>query len=74
MPDHGDNNGWGEWKNHVLQSLQRHEDKIDEVLNIVKQIEIENSAQRVKSSLLGTLGGGITAGVMMVVKSIWGKP
>lgn len=74
MTDH-DSNDWSEWKQHVLQSLERHEGKIDEVLHIVKQIEIENSAQKVKTGILGSISGGIGAGIVVAIKwMVGGKP
>lgn len=73
--------GFGEWRNHILESLKRHEDslrrneeKLEEVLRIVQQIEIEQSAQRVKVGMLGSLTGGIGAGIVMAIKSFVGKP
>ena len=66
-------NDWAEWKQHVLQSLQRHEEKIDQVLNLLKQIEIENSAQKVKVGILGSVAGGIGAAITLVIKYVLGS-
>lgn len=80
-PEHENDSNFREWKNHILESLKRHEDslrrseeRLEEVLRIVQQIEIEQSAQRVKVGMLGSLTGGIGAGIVMAIKSFVGKP
>lgn len=82
MPtEHENDSSFSVWRNHILESLKRHEDllrrneeKMEEVLKVVQRIEIEQSAQRVKVGMLGSLTGGVGAGIVMAIKAFVGKP
>lgn len=69
-PDSG--NGWSEWKNYVLRNQEEHSRKLDELLLSVKQLEIEMSAQKVKSGVLGTIAGLFGGAVAGIARGLMG--
>ena len=70
-----DNNGWSEWKNHVLLELKKNEVdhasimvKLDDLaVNKVSQLNQAISALQVRSGVWGLMGGLIPVLIVLVV-------
>ena len=67
-----DTNGWAEWKNYVLKSQEETHHKLDELLKEVRRLEVEMSAIKIKSGLLGTISGLVGGVVGAIGKGLIG--
>jgi hypothetical protein len=87
MEDH-DNNGWDEWRNHVLAELKRFNEtfdehaksdlqKHDELKNLIVANKMDNTKDiteiKTKVKIWGTLAGFISGLATTVVGSMFGK-
>jgi hypothetical protein len=67
-----DNNGWDEWRHYVLENLKSNNTKLDELTGIAKRLEIEMSAIKIKSGLLGTIAGAVGGAIAVFGKTLLG--
>ena len=65
-------NGWNEWKNYVLENQKTANAKLDQLIITVNKLEVEMSAVKIKSGLLGTIAGGIGGAVAMGIRLLFG--
>lgn len=73
-PPTGDN-GWTEWRNHVLEQGKRHEDcwkcalkQLGELRNELTALKVEI---KIKFGVVGVLGGVIGSVAMMLFHSVF---
>ena len=72
-------NGWSEWSRHVLKELERLNacyialnKKVDEnrekTLTCVNTIKLDVARLKLKSGIIGLLGGAIPVAIMLLIK------
>ncbi len=75
MRKENDDSTWAEWSKHVILSIERLDDRIDEISNKITSMRDEVIQLRTRSSIIwsviGAVAGAlITLGVMVFVKVI----
>lgn len=65
-------NGWSEWQNYILKSMDRRDKKLDSIGESVQAIEIEIAALKVKSGLWGLIGACIPIAITLGLQAIGG--
>ena len=58
MPER-DDNGWGEWRRHVLLQMEEHSKTLKEIKDEVKSMETEIALLKYKSSMWGAAGAAL---------------
>ena len=75
MRRENDDSTWAEWSKHVILSIERLDDRIDELSNKISSMRDEVIQLRTRSSIIwsviGAVAGAlITLGVLMFVKVV----
>jgi len=60
-------NGWEEWKNHVLMELKRQNDLMEGIFAKLNRLSEEIAALKVKAGVWGLLGGAIPVLVSLCI-------
>tara|TARA_Y100000310_G_C20348592_1_gene653223 strand:- start:207 stop:419 length:213 start_codon:yes stop_codon:yes gene_type:complete len=63
-------NGWNEWAKHVLQTGERHEERLEEIRKEMTRIRIEIGMLKIKAGIWGVLGGAIPVAIALGVWAI----
>lgn len=84
----GQDNGWHEWKNHVLRELDRLNEtlvkhtesdtsnfqELRDLINLgVTQISLDVNTLKTKAGIWGTISGGLASAVIAIAVEIFGK-
>lgn len=67
-----DDNGWDEWKRHVLRELERQGGKLDKIREDCTELKVSVATMRVKASLLGLIAGGVASALFAVAHALLG--
>ncbi len=65
-------NGWNEWKNHVLLELEGHNKRLDNIDQSLNRLWTEISALKVKSGLWGFLGAMVPISILLIYQMVNG--
>ena len=65
-----EDNGWDEWKRHVLKELERQGAKLGEISETITKLEVGVATMRVKASWLGLVAGGLGAALFAVAHAL----
>ena len=61
-----ENDGWDEWRNHVLAELKKNNGAHNRLFEILDQVRVDIARLQVKSGVWGILGGLIPATITMI--------
>ena len=50
-------NGWNEWKNHILLEIQKYGERLDKIDQKINRLCYDISALKVKAGLWGAIAG-----------------
>jgi len=69
--DNENANGWREWSQYVLKTLERIESRIDTTDNRIRRVETQQVIERTKMMVYAGCGGAIIAVAVEIVKMVW---
>ena len=64
---------WTTYQREVLSTLERHESKIDKVIEKIAELEKQHAMLQIKSGLWGMLAGATLPGIYFLYELIKGK-
>ncbi|MEQ9072722.1 MAG: hypothetical protein RLP09_02635 [Sandaracinaceae bacterium] len=70
MNDHTPDNGWDEWRRHVLIELQRAHEERKSIKSELQKTQIEIARLQVKSSIWGGLTGTIVSLAAFIIQAL----
>ena len=62
-----DNNGWEEWRNHVLIELEKNSSQHEKIFEAIKETNTEIATLKVKSGVWGAIAGLIPVGIGLLI-------
>ena len=67
MVNERDNNGWEEWRNHVLIELEKNSSQHEKIFEAIKETRTEIATLKVKSGVWGAVAGLIPVGIGLLI-------
>jgi hypothetical protein len=65
-------NGWGEWKNLVLEEIRSQKKTVENMQKTLESINVDIARLKIKAGIWGTIGGAIVIGISILIGALTG--